>query len=71
VGTGISWQVDGVTTLSLTAAQAGPYWAIFQRPFDLLLSLTVGGANRTVGQPDTTTPLPAYMLVDWIRVTAT
>jgi hypothetical protein len=40
---------------------------VFDHPFHLLLTLSVGGP--WAGPPDASTPWPATMLVDWIRVT--
>ncbi|MGV9712530.1 glycoside hydrolase family 16 protein [Gordonia sp. NPDC003424] len=40
---------------------------VFDAPFHLLLTLAVGG--DWPGAPDDSTPNPATMLVDWIRVT--
>lgn len=40
----------------------------FDHPFFLLFSLAVG--PRWMGPPDSTTPWPASMLVDWVRVWA-
>ena len=52
-----------VTPLNL---QAGTTW-VFDAPFHLLLNLAVGG--NWPGPADTTTPFPATMLIDWVRVT--
>jgi beta-glucanase (GH16 family) len=43
----------------------GARWT-FDHPFHLLLTLSVGGP--WAGAPDESTPWPARMLVDWIRV---
>ncbi len=40
--------------------------APFDQPFYLVMNLAVGG--RFVGNPDQTTPFPAEMLVDYVRV---
>jgi beta-glucanase (GH16 family) len=63
----IIWQVDGVEYHRLTPAQlpAGGTWA-FEKPFFVILNLAVGG--DWPGAPDATTPLPARMLVDWVRI---
>jgi len=42
-------------------------WA-FNHPFFLLLNLAVGGTGSWPGAPDSTTPSPAQMLVDYVRV---
>jgi beta-glucanase (GH16 family) len=41
-------------------------WA-FDHPFFLLLNLAVGG-DASEGPPNASTPFPATMLVDWVRV---
>jgi beta-glucanase (GH16 family) len=46
---------------------AGFSWD-FNHPFLLLLNLAVGGTGSWPGPPDTTTPSPAVMLVDYVRV---
>jgi beta-glucanase (GH16 family) len=43
----------------------GAIWS-FDHPFFLLLNVAVG--PRWLGPPDATTPWPARMLVDWVRV---
>lgn len=43
-----------------------PWPAPFDRPFYLVLNLAVGG--RFAGNPDATTPFPAEMVVDYVRV---
>ncbi len=50
------------TPASLSGAQQ---W-VFDKPFFLLLNLAVGG--NWPGAPQASTPLPATMLVDWVRV---
>ncbi len=40
----------------------------FNHPFFLLLNLAVGGTGSWPGPPDNTTPTPAMMLVDYVRV---
>jgi len=39
----------------------------FNHPFFLLLNLAVGGTGSWPGAPDSTTPNPAIMLVDYVR----
>ena len=41
-------------------------WA-FNRPFFLLLNLAIGGTGSWPGPPDSTTPNPAIMSVDYVR----
>lgn len=43
----------------------GAHW-VFDHPFFIILNLAVGG--KWPGPPDFTTPFPAYMLVDYVRV---
>lgn len=64
----LRWYVDD--RLSWSTQQwwttAGEYPAPFDRPFHLLLNLAVGG--NYVGPPDGSTPFPASMKVDYVRV---
>lgn len=80
----IHWEVDGKRYASIDfwwntrrsnakggVAPAGeadlePWPAPFDRPFQILMNLAVGG--RFPGKPDATTPFPAEMLVDYVRV---
>jgi beta-glucanase (GH16 family) len=71
---GVSWSpgriaftLDGRIYAVRTPASlpSGSRWS-FDHPFFLLLSLAVG--PQWMGPPDATTPWPATMLVDWIRV---
>ncbi len=63
----IVWYVDGVQYHRLTPADipASGTWA-FEKPFFVILNLAIGG--DWPGAPDATTPLPARMLVDWVRI---
>jgi beta-glucanase (GH16 family) len=63
----IIWQVDGVQFHRLTPADlpSGGTW-VFEKPFFVILNLAIGG--DWPGAPDATTPLPAQMKVDWVRV---
>lgn len=63
----IKFFVDGVQVFRVTPANlpAGSQW-VFNQPFFMLLNVAVGGAWP--GSPDATTPFPAQMLVDYIRV---
>jgi beta-glucanase (GH16 family) len=60
--------LDGHNYFSLSNADLPPtmLWN-FNHPFFLLLNLAVGG--NTPGAPDATTPFPAVMAVDYVRVT--
>ena len=55
---------QGVTPANESELNAWP--APFDRPFQLLLNLAVGG--QFLGNPDASTPFPATMVVDWVRV---
>jgi beta-glucanase (GH16 family) len=63
----ISFFADGVRfhTVSPGSIPKGARW-VFDRPFFLLLNLAVGGLWP--GYPDDSTPFPAVLEVDWIRV---
>lgn len=43
-----------------------PWPAPFDKPFQVVINLAVGG--KFLGNPDATTPFPAEMEVDWVRV---
>jgi len=74
---GVNWSpgsiqltLDGVVYAAHTPSSLseGQSW-VFNKPFYLLLNLAVGG--NWPGAPDETTPFPATMLVDWVRVYST
>jgi len=46
----------------------GPSQWAYNHPFFLLLNLAIGGTGSWPGPPDSTTPSPARMLVDYVRV---
>lgn len=52
-------------TVTPNELQGNARW-VFDKPFHLLLNLAVGG--NWPGPPDASTPNPATMLVDWVRV---
>jgi beta-glucanase (GH16 family) len=64
--TGIRFELDGQPYATMTPSQLPPgaTWP-FDHPFFLALDLAIGD---WVGPPDSTTPFPARMLVDWVRV---
>ncbi|WP_112245577.1 discoidin domain-containing protein [Kribbella monticola] len=66
--TGITYQVDGITVFTVDKAQLeatrGPW--IYDHPFYLILNLAVGGDFP--GPPNSATPFPSRMLVDYVRV---
>ncbi|GAA3131421.1 discoidin domain-containing protein [Planomonospora alba] len=65
---GIVYKLDGRTVFTLDKAQVeatrGPW--VFDHPFYIILNLAVGG--DWPGPTDATTPFPARMLVDYVRV---
>jgi beta-glucanase (GH16 family) len=63
----IAFRFDGDVYAVRTPSDlpSGSSWQ-FDRPFFLLLNVAVG--PRWLGRPDATTPWPARMLVDWVRV---
>jgi beta-glucanase (GH16 family) len=63
----ISFLLDGSAYQTITPADlpAGAAWP-FQHLYFLLLDLAVGGV--WAGSPSPATPLPAQMIVDWVRV---
>ncbi|GAA5082655.1 beta-glucanase (GH16 family) [Thermocatellispora tengchongensis] len=65
---GITYTLDGRTVFTVDKATVeatrGPW--IFDHPFYIILNLAVGG--DWPGPPDASTPFPARMLVDYVRV---
>jgi beta-glucanase (GH16 family) len=63
----VRFSVDGQTYHTERASRLGPShrW-VFDHPFFLLLDLAVGGTFG--GPPDDTTPFPALLVADWVRV---
>ncbi|HWI72626.1 MAG TPA: family 16 glycosylhydrolase [Baekduia sp.] len=64
----IQMRLDGLRYATYTPEDLGPHkkW-VFDQPFHLLLNVAVGGTGAGPA-PDATTPFPATMLVDWVRV---
>jgi beta-glucanase (GH16 family) len=64
----IRWYYDGILYFveNSWVSDAAPYPAPFDQPFHILLNLAVGGDFP--GSPDGSTPFPATMEVDWVRV---
>lgn len=62
------WYFNGVLYAVQNSwfSTAAPYPAPFDQPFHILLNLAVGG--NLPGAPNGSTPFPATMEVDWIRV---
>jgi beta-glucanase (GH16 family) len=66
-----SWWSSGKTVKNQGAKpenenELNPWPAPFDRPFYLVMNMAVGG--KFLGNPDSTTPFPAEMLVDYVRV---
>jgi beta-glucanase (GH16 family) len=62
----ITWFVDGVQYVQANILNNINNTQAFQRPFFILLNLAVGGAFP--GNPNSSTPFPSRMLVDYVRV---
>ncbi|MCC6619873.1 MAG: glycoside hydrolase family 16 protein [Deltaproteobacteria bacterium] len=63
----IAWFVDDTLYHVATGAQlpAGAPW-VFEHPFFIILNLAVGGTFG--GSVDASTPFPAELVIDWVRV---
>ena len=63
----VQMTLDGVPYATYTprSLSGGRRW-VFNKPYFLVFVLAVGGVWD--GAPDATTPFPATMLVDWVRV---
>ena len=63
----VTWLLDGTPYATVTPADLAPgqTW-VFNQPFHLLLNLAVGG--NWDGLPNLSTPFPATLLVNWVRV---
>ena len=61
----VDGQPIGPPVTAASYASRGGRW-VFNRPFFLVLNVAVG--NDWTGPPDASTPWPATMLVDWVRV---
>jgi beta-glucanase (GH16 family) len=62
----IDFYVDAQNYFSFSNDYGGSATWPFDKPFYIILNLAVGGG--WVGNPDSTTVLPAIMEVDWVRV---
>jgi beta-glucanase (GH16 family) len=62
------WYIDGTLykVENFWSSTAAAYPAPFDQPFHILFNLAVGG--NFPGSPDGTTPSPATLSVDWVRV---
>jgi len=61
----ITWEVDGVIYSTVTPGDANGAW-VFNHPFFIVLNLAVGG--NYVGSPNSSTPFPQALQVDYVRV---
>jgi beta-glucanase (GH16 family) len=59
---GITWYFDGYAFSHMNVYEGWP----FNKPFFIILNLAVGGSY--VGTPPKSTPFPAKLIVDWVRV---
>jgi beta-glucanase (GH16 family) len=59
-------EASGGGATPASAADINSWPAPFDKPFYIIMNLAVGG--RFLGNPDETTPFPAEMLVDYVRV---
>lgn len=71
----VRWERDKITTgvdgqqtamWTPTSLPAGATWPFNDHPMFIVLKLGMGGS---AGQPDSTTPFPVTMLIDWVRYT--
>ncbi len=62
----IRWYVDGTQYNAIYIENGTGNTEEFQKPFFLLLNLAVGG--NWPGSPDSSTPFPSQMQVDYVRV---
>jgi beta-glucanase (GH16 family) len=62
----IRWYLDGVQFYQFTIQAPNNTDDAFRHPMFLLLNMAIGG--NWPGYPDATTPFPASMLVDYVRV---
>jgi beta-glucanase (GH16 family) len=64
----IVFLVDGKPTFQITPARRPLKYApwVWNHPFHMILNLAVGGLFP--GPPDDTTPFPATIQADWVRV---
>ncbi len=61
----INFYVDNVLYNQITPDKAKGEW-VFDQPFYIIINLAVGGSF--VGKPNTETPFPQSMLIDYVRV---
>jgi len=67
----VQFYVDSPTNVFFVGTasdmKSGQTWA-FEHPFFLLLNLAIGGVGSWPGPTDATTPSPAIMTVDYVRI---
>ncbi|QFU90812.1 glycoside hydrolase family 16 protein [Amycolatopsis sp. YIM 10] len=63
----ITWSVDGNVYQTRTPADLNGNRWVFDHPFFMILNLAVGG--YWPGDPNSSTPFPNQLLVDYVRVT--
>jgi beta-glucanase (GH16 family) len=62
----IIWRIDGSEYFRATPSQIhGNSWA-FNHPFFIILNLAIGGGFP--GSPDSSTPFPSQMVIDYVHV---
>ena len=64
--TRLSFALDGETYHTVKVSEVPPEGWVFNAPFFLILNVAVGG--NWPGYPDDSTPFPADMLIDYVRV---
>jgi beta-glucanase (GH16 family) len=63
--TQIRWYVDGTQYFAANSTDVTGNW-VFDHPFFIIMNVAIGG--DWPGSPDATTPFPARMVVDYVRV---
>jgi len=61
----VRWYVDGQQYLAANSTDVPGNW-VFNHPFFIIMNVAIGGSWP--GSPDSTTPFPARMVVDYVRV---
>jgi len=63
----LAWSVDGKVYERRTPADVNGHQWVFNHPFFIILNLAVGGSFP--GDPNSSTPFPNTLVVDYVRVT--
>jgi beta-glucanase (GH16 family) len=63
---GVVWSLDGMAVENHTRSDAGGNQWVFDHPFFMIMNLAVGGSWP--GDPNASTPFPATLSVDYVRV---